>query len=306
MKVLKILGLVFTKIAFVISMMLLFASLSTSYILEDGVTSLLISGLPNVGQSEVNKEMTYEVDPQFQVPNADIEVIYNQILDDLGITEEQLFVILESDTTKELINEFVETAIEDIVSDEQDDFDLGEKILDFVEDNQSEIEKLIGQPLPMDKIEDFAKSEEVSQFNNQYNEAIGQVRDNIPSSVKNTIRMIEVFISEEFRVICLIVSAILLVIIALLQWSPYIWIRTLANTLLIINGVTFVISLFSNFAGSVISTLLRINASFEFSKLTMSSGLATGLGVILLIIYFMIKKNVKKGDSVDEVSEVAS
>ena len=200
MKVLKIMGLVIAKIALVITVLLFMISLSASFVLENGISSLLLSGLPNVGENIQQRNFTAEqvVSSNQPVNGVELEKVYNQVLEDLGITEEQLMKILESPVVKDLINEFVDTVLEDISTGDTSDFNLGEKILDFVEDNKSEIEELIGEEIPMEKIEEFANSKEVSEFNEQYKEAIGTVSGNIPAPVKGIVKAIENFISEDF------------------------------------------------------------------------------------------------------------
>lgn len=305
MKVLKIMGLVIAKIALVITVLLFMISLSASFVLENGISSLLTAGLPNVGESLQQRNFTAEqvVSGNQPVNGVELEKVYNQVLEDLGITEEQLMRILESPVVKDLINEFVDTVLEDISTGDTSDFDLGEKILDFVEDNKSEIEEIVGEEIPMEKIEEFAKSKEVSEFNEQYKEAVGTISGNIPAPIKGIVKAIENFISEDFRNTCLIISVILLVVIALLQWSWYKWIRTLGNTIWGCGLFIFVISLFGNFFSALITSMIGINA-LQFGKALGSSAITVGIGLALLGVYFIIKK-VTKGGNNNEISQNA-
>lgn len=311
MKVLRMIALVLAKIVFVVVMILFMGSLSTSYVLENGISSLLMSGLPSVGESVQHKQIPITENANVsitteQIESIDVNGMYNELLAELGITEEQLITILESDVAKELVEEFVDVVIEDISTGEVSDFDIGEKVMTFVTDNQSEIEGLIGQPLPMEKIETFAESEEVTQFNEQYKEVITTFSNNVPAPIKNAITVIEKFISESFRLTCLIIDGVLLVLIALLQWSLYKWIRTLGNTMLGVGIFMFIISLFGNIFSAAIVNLLNIDG-LSFGKAMLASGICTGVGVVLLIVYAIIKKIVGKGKKEEnEVSQVAS
>lgn len=299
MKALKMMGLIFAKIALVITVIFLMASLSASYVLENGISSLLISGLPNVGESVQHREVVNAE----QVQEIDLSEVYNQVLSELGITEEQLMIILESDVARDLINEFVDTVLEDVSTGDTSDFDLGEKVMDFFEDNQSEIEQLIGQPLPMDKIEKFAESEEVNQFNDQYKEVVSTVSSNVPEPVKRAVKVIEDFISEDFRENCLIISVVLLVVIALLQWSLYKWIRTLGNTILGCGIFVFIINLLGSVFGTAIATMANLNGTLDFGRSLVSSVVSIGVGVVLLIIYVIIKKIIEKCKNSTELSQ---
>ena len=147
MKVLRMIALVLAKIVFVVVMILFMGSLTTSYVLENGISSLLMSGLPSVGESNQHKQIPITENANVsitteQIESIDVNGMYNELLAELGITEEQLITILESDVTKELVEEFVDVVIEDISTGEVSDFDIGEKVMTFVTDNQSEIEEL--------------------------------------------------------------------------------------------------------------------------------------------------------------------
>lgn len=308
MKVLKVIGLVLAKIALVITVLLFMISLTASFVLENGISSLLMSGLPNVGESVQQREFTTD-----QVvssnglnnnTNVDLEGVYNQVLEDLGITEEQLMRILESPLVKDLVNEFVDTVLEDISTGDTSDFNLGEKVLDFVEDNKKEIEEIIGEELPMEKIEEFAKSEEVNEFNKQYQEAIEAVSGNIPAPVKGIVNAIEKFISKDFRNICLIISTLLLVVIALLQWSLYKWIRTLGNTIWGCGLFIFTISIFGNFFSALLTSMIGLGGALQFGKALSSSAISIGIGVGLVVVYALIKKFAKGGKN-NEISQNA-
>ena len=302
MKVLRYLGLGIAKIMFVATVLFFMLSLCASFVLENGISNLLISGLPNIGESLIHKEVAYT---QEEIQELDLGEIYNQILSDIGISEEQLFNIIESPVTKELITEFVDTVLDDVVSGETSDFDVGEKVLDFVVDNQSEIESVIGEPLPMDKIEEFAESDGVSQFNEQYKNIMSTVSGKIPAPLKKIITFVEKFLSSEFRQSCLIFGLVLLVFIGLLQWSLYKWIRTLGNTLLGVSIFTFIISFFGNIFSTAITSFTGFGGTLGFGKAVGISCVGLGISVILLIIYSIIKKCVGKKEIKNEVSENA-
>lgn len=299
MKVLKVIGLVFAKIFLVITMILFMGSLSASYILENGISSLLVNGLPNVGESlQRNEGVNAE-----QIQEIDVSKIYNEILNEIGITESQLIDILESDVAKELIGEFADTVMEDIATGDTSDFDLGEKVMGFVQDNQEEIESVIGQPLPMDKIEKFANSDEVNQFNDQYKDVITSVSENVPTPLKGALNFIERFMSEQFRKICLIVALSLTIIIALLQWSWYKWIRTLGNTILGVSIFAFIINLLGNVFSSALGAVLNLNGTLGFDRALSMSAISGGIGLILLIVYLIIKKIIEKSKK-NAISEI--
>ena len=290
MKILKGIILVFTKIFLIMSILLFLLSLSASYVLENGISNLLVGGLSNI-----NTNIQYrQVEPINSIDEVELSGIYDEMLNEFGITEEQLVVILESPVVKELINEFIEIVSEDISTGDTSDFNLGTEILDFVQENKIEIEKLIDQPLPMEKIEEFANSEEVSNFNVEYKETINMVSNNVPSAFRNIIVILEKFISNDFRLGCLIISVGLIIIVALLQWSLYKWIRTLGNSILGCGIFTFIINLVGNTFSSIITSMLSINMTLQFGKSLISSGAAIGCGVILLIIYMLIKKYFNK------------
>lgn len=301
MKVLKVIGLVFSSLAFSIAMILFFTSLYASYVLEDGIANLLLSSSSKADELIQRREVN-----SVEVPEIDVEQVYSEILDSLGITEEQLIKIVSSPVARELVSEFVEEVLSDITSGETSDFDVGKKVVDFVVEHQAELEEVVGQPIPVDKVKEFAESEEVKNFNEQYKSVIGTVSGQIPSPIKNIISTIEKFISKDFRVGCLLIGGILLIVIALLQWSLHKWIRTLGNNILWTNVMFFITSLFGGIISNMISSVAVLNAVFEFGKVTQSSAIAGGCGIVLLIIYSIINNIVKKGEVKNAISQNAS
>lgn len=310
MKILRIIGLIFTKILLGISVMLFLISLSLNHVFADGVTSFFLNGFQNVNLNIHNREISSDEQINYeqfvvegQSSNVDVNNMYVEILSQYGLTEEQVNLILDSPVAKKLISEFVGIVVEDFTSGNSEDFDIGEKALEFVEENQSELEEVIGEPLPMEKIEEFANSEEAEQINNQYKQMMTVANNSFSGPLRAIIKVMETFISTIFRTVCIGVAVILLIIIALLQWSFYKWIRTLGNTLWICGLFTIFIGFCMGLIVNNISKVFNIDELINFNSILRCNLIAVASGIILIVIYVFIKIIVKKRGDKNEISQ---
>lgn len=273
MKGLKFIGLLISKLGLSIGVMCLLLSYSLNGFINGGVTSVL-----------VNNPMTVE------------------IFETSGIDTEKVQEFVESEEIQVLIDKYVNPLLEGNV--DISSVNIGYDLLEFIRENREKIESVTGAELPMEDIEVYLQGEEIEQINEAYKEAAVQIQDSVPTEVKETVSGVRYFFSEEFRNIMLIVSVVGLILTALLQWSPYIWIRTLGNTLTWCGALVVVF-------GSLVSILLsgmfaEAGMSVNFTKCLYSSLIVFGIGVVLLIVYGIIKKLVGKRAKVNEVSQMAN
>lgn len=275
MKALRIIGLIITKLGLSIGVMCFILSFALDGVVSSGVTSVLVSN-PAIGE----------------------------VLNEAGIESEKVQEVIESEEVQGLIDKYVEPVLEGNV--DVSDVDIGHDLLELIRENQEEIETIVGEEIPMEQIEGYLQSDEMKQFTETYKDTVEQVQENVPVEVKESVNSVRYFFTDEFRYIVLGVSVLCLILVGLLQWSLYVWIRTLGNTL------TWCGVLVGAFVG-LGSILVSGMASFMGTgmKIDLSNGLYSALisvvsGILCLIIYAVIKKNVGKKSDIDEVSEISN
>ena len=272
MKVLRIIGLIFTKLALSIGVMCLLLSYILGGFITNGFTTALVMEPSTV-----------------------------EILESSGIDSEKFSDIISSKEGKELIDKYISPFLNENI--DVSNIDIGYDLMNFIRNNESKIEEMIGEEVNLDELENYLVSEEIEKVNETYKEAVKSVHKDVPKEVKSVISAVKYFFSDEFRKIMLAVSVVGLLLTALFQWSYYIWIRTLGNTLTWCGLIGCSICGLSNL------TLLE-TISF-FSSLS-QNGFASSIyiplivflfGIILLIIYFFIKKMIKKRGVNNVISE---
>lgn len=222
-----------------------------------------------------------------------------EIMDDIGIDDETIQKIIQSKEGEEFIAKYIEPLIDGSVSFE--DSNIGDDILSFINDNQKEIEKIIEQPLPIEKVEAYAKSEKIQKINEIYGEVVNKVNNNVPVEIKNSMNVYKYFLSNEFKLIVTAVCLIYLVIIAIAQSSFYVWIRTLGN-ILTCDGV---LVLCGSLIISLVFNIVDIGVDLNISNIFYGSLVMIGSGIICLVVYILIKKIVSDRRVLNEISEVS-
>lgn len=253
MKILRILGLIFTKLGLSIGIMCLLLS----YILGEFIVSRFTTAL-------VMEESTA------------------QILESSGIDSGKLDKIISSKEAKELIDKYINPFLNDEI--DVSDVNIGFDLINFIKNNESKIEEIIGEEINILEFENYLVSEEIDKVNEIYKEAVSLMHKDVPKEVKSIISGVKYFFSDEFRNVMFCGSIISLILTILLQWSYYVWIRTLGNTFIWCGLICCSICGLSNL--TLLETISLNNLSNNiYIPLIVFAG-----GIVLLIVYFLIKK----------------
>lgn len=274
MKILKTIGLVIFKLGLSIGIMSLLLSFSIKSFVKES-TFLVLSS---------NKEA--------------IEVFEN-----MGIDSDKVQKFVESEETQEFISSYVTPIFEGNV--DVNNINIGNDILDFVKNNENKIESIIGKPLPIEQIEDYVNGADMEKINETYKNVVVNISENVPTEIKNTISVGGYFLSVEFRLLIVGWCLISLVVIALLQWSIYLWIRTLGNTMTWCGVMLILLSVVGSLFVTGMFNVMNVQFNLNFIDLFYSSLAAIISGVICLIIYGVIKKIITKKEEKNEISKVS-
>lgn len=269
MKVLKTICLIIFKLVLFIGVMCLLLSFSMKKLVINSVSSIVVNNNETI-----------------------------QMLEDVGIEREKVQEFVENKKTQEFITSYINPIFEGNV--DLENVNIGEDLLVFVKENQSMIEDLIGQPLPMEEIEAYATSENIEKVNEVYKEAVVDVQEDMPSEVKKTVSTFSYFVSNQFRLGVLVICLVAILIIVIMQRPIYTLIKTIGNTLtwcgLLVGGVT-------GFGSLLITSLFSdMNYTFDFSNGIYSSLISFGSGILFLIIYMIVKKKIKCKENRNEIS----
>lgn len=278
MKVLK--GMVLAFLNF-----LLF-SLVFSFIVSFSIRPLFVDGLvKNIVKEEFSSEMS----------------------ETLEIEEETVSKILEVEEVNQFFDTYIDKTIAGLTDEEAlNDISIGEDIIQYIKDNESTLEEQLGVDIPVDKIDEMVTEEELQMIDEQYKSAISETRETMPEYQKNVIRIYEFLISTNFKIAVGVIIALILLLIAVVQKSFYKWLKNLSVST-IISGI-FVLIMGTFVSWIVNAAIAEMNVDFVFDAVSLyaGGGIACLSGIIIIIIYMIVKKMVEKRSEVkNEISEVS-
>ena len=119
---------------------------------------------------------------------------------------------------------------------------IEQDMLEFLNNNKSTIEELVGKEITEDMIKDATDQLETKDLSNSYKQTIINARSNMSDSEKMVLKGYSILISNNLRIIVFILIILDLLLIALIQKSVYKWIKILGASLLISGIGSIIIS----------------------------------------------------------------
>ena len=232
------------------------------------------------------------------------------ITNSIGLSEEEQKAFEElmddeqvNDTLNEISSELIEALGDPNMEFDQSSLD---GILDYFIENKDKLEELTGTEVDVSQIEEFKNSEEYKDFGNQLTESIKESTSTMDNTSKEALQAYSYIISKDFRIACVIGVFVVLVLIALVQWSFYKWISTFGKALTTCGVGILIFALGAN-------TLLRYftkeyNFHFELNlgNIYFMGAMAIIIGILLIVICKIIQNmlKIKKNKEVEN-SEVS-
>lgn len=227
------------------------------------------------------------------------------------ITEEQIREITDDPRIQEmlmspeiqgLMEQYLDTTVNGLIDENNiDDIALEQDMLKFIKENRSVIEEKAGKEITDDMIEKAMEQVESKDMSRAYKQSIMNASRNMSSTEKEMLKGYRFLISPELRMIILVVIIIDLVLIMVVQASLYKWIATLAISLLISGVGTIAASIITK---GVIRKKTNFD-NFDMSSLTQTGIIIALSGLVILTVYIVILKLIKKKVKVGkhEISE---
>ena len=227
------------------------------------------------------------------------------------ITEEQIKEITDDPRIQEmlmspeiqgLMEQYLDTTVNGLIDENNiDDIALEQDMLKFIKENRSVIEEKAGKEITDDMIEKAMEQVESKDMSRAYKQSIMNASRNMSSTEKEMLKGYRFLISPELRMIILVVIIIDLVLIMVVQASLYKWIATLAISLLISGVGTIAASIITK---GVIRKKTNFD-NFDMSSLTQTGIIIALSGLVILTVYIVILKLIKKKVKVGkhEISE---
>lgn len=221
------------------------------------------------------------------------EVIKTQIIPK-NTNNNQVDKLLNSKETEELINKYLDKVIINVTDDKElDEEELKKDIIKYLRNNKDKLSKITNKEITDVDIDNIEKELYIKNINKNINNS-SRI---IPKESKIILQGYNSFVSQEFRTILMILIVINILIIGLIEWSLYKWIKTLSKAM-ITSGV--LITIMSLIVMIIVSLLSPLKV-FKANSLLITGIIVLVIGIIILVIYNLLVKEENK----DEVSQVS-
>lgn len=260
-----------------------------TFIISFTLVILIIGFTVSVTLKEVQTKIVSEVVKQAAINESNDEVsISASVIDDL----------LSYNGANEIINSVVSDYSNYLENNNQkvsdETLDL---IINFCIDNKENLEKLSGSEID---INELRSQEARNNLRNALDESFEEIKVDSNSPVKSIVSTYAKVTSSEFKKLVLITIIVLVILLALLSFSLYKWIKPL-GTVLTTSGI-FVLGIYL----LLFLLLSFINQNYQIDidtkSLLLYGIIETVSGIVLLVIYSVINK--KTNNTKVELNEI--
>lgn len=233
---------------------------------------------------------------------------YSESGEKVVITEEQIKEITDDPRIQEilmspeiqgLMEKYLDTTVNGLIDENNiDEIALEQDMMNFIKENRSVIEEKAGKEVTDEMIERAMEQVESKDMSRAYKQSIMNASRNMTTTEKEVLRGYRLLISPEFRIILLVIMIIDLVLIAVVQGSFYKWISSLGTSLLISGAGTMAASVITK---KIVAQKTGFN-NFDTSSLMQTGIIILVSGLIIVIVYNVISRLIKKKVGKHEVS----
>lgn len=216
-----------------------------------------------------------------------------------GIDSEVLEETLEDEEVKELLNDFIEDIINSMSEDESENIDIDElekKVIEYTKNNKEEIKEKTGVEITDEMIDEASKKLNEGDLEKAINQELTNYKKNMSKEEKIALKFYNIVTSEKLRMIIIVSIIINILLIALIQWSIYKWIRNLSRTMIVSGLSLIILSLGIKYLISTLTLLVII------PKDILTIGIIIMVfGIIINIVYRLMTKYYIK-ENANEIS----
>ena len=225
----------------------------------------------------------------------------NSVTDD-----EQVREILRSKEVEELIDKYLDIVIDSLIDGKEiDEVALKEDIMNYIRENKDKLEKAAGKEITnedLNRVEEELRGENVDE---NFKRSLAQASKSLKETEKTVLKGYKFFVSNDFRIIDILLIILDLIILAIIGHSLHKWIKSLAVATTVC-GVFLILTYI--IVKVIITSFTKYN--FNVSSLLISGIIMTIYGILAQVIYKIVlkkiemkKKNIEE-ENQNEISQV--
>ena len=208
--------------------------------------------------------------------------------------------ILNNEQSKELINDFFDTMMNELGSDNPDlnsidEYDFEGQMEQYMKDNKEQLSENTGQEITDEMIEQSFSQSGDGGFNQIMKELISNTNNNLSNNEKTALNSVGFLTNEKVQLYISIALVVIVLLIVVLIWSPYKWLWNIAWAMVI--GAAFPIGigfLIDYLANSKFGFKVDVSPIQHLAFPILIIGFI--IGAIYVIIDIVYKKKVKSDD----------
>ena len=235
-----------------------------------------------------------------QIVNKDVKegnTISQNITDN-----EQVNEILESKEVQDLINKYIDIAMQGIIDgDNVDEISLEEDMINYIKENKQVLEEKLGIEITDEMIQKTEEDIKSQEFDELLKDTIKKANEEVPEKQKVMLKGYVFLTSIKLRNILIFAILLDILLIAIVQLSYYKWIKVVGDAL-ITSGIG--ITVMSLIVKASTSKMLSIEI-LHTEILTKHGIIQFVVGLVIIIGYKLILKSIekKKVNDNNEISE---
>lgn len=210
---------------------------------------------------------------------------------------EKVNEILESDEVQELINKYLDLTVESMVDDDHiDEIKVEEDIIKYIKENKKVLEEKTGVEITDEMIEQTKEQAEEQGISKNLIESIKKTRSNLTSTQKNVLKGYGLLTSMRLRITLIVMILICCALLFISQMKKFRWLKSISSSIM---TAGILISAASVIVKIIVSRWAKIEI-LKTSILLTHGLIEIGIGIILLIIYFILKSIIKTPKEVNK------
>ncbi len=225
------------------------------------------------------------------------EELSSNIADDLEMEEATLKKVLDNEKVDAFLNKYIDLTLNSLAEDKElEKIELGEELIQFIQENEKQLEKEFNIDIPTEKLKEIMESEQYQQVNEEYKKTIKEAKEELPEDSKQILQTYHQITSSKFKFITLGIIVLTLLLIALLQGSVYKWVFSLGIASLLAGIINAIFAVLSGIIVEYILSDIGMNLSISSLPMLIGSAIVFIVGILLLITYGIIShyKNKEK------------
>ena len=257
-------------------LILVLTSLISLLAISLNLKSILVNGI-----IKETVKTQVQLKPHQEENNIITEETIKQVTDD-----EQIQELLNTKEIQDLMYKYLDITIDGLIDEEAiNEIEIEKDILEYLKENKSEIEKVVGQEIEEDMIKQTEKQMETKDITKSYKQSINNARMRMTTTEKSVLKGYKTLVSIKLKIIVIIFIIIIAIILAIIQKSLEKWLKNIGNSSIMSGILIIVMSITVNL---VVNKIANLN-SFQTTNL-----LFTGIMILIIGLLFLIGSKIVK------------